>query len=84
MIRMCARAWMKCGLLTPKREALLQKWLPIYRAHRLAEGEYLNLYDLAFDPPEAHAIRANGKTVLRLLRGRGRAALSRLDHTARP
>jgi alpha-galactosidase len=47
--------------LTPKREALLQKWLPIYRAHRLAEGEYLNLYDLAFDTPEAHAIRANGK-----------------------
>ncbi len=47
--------------LTPKREALLQKWLPIYRAHRLAEGEYLNLYDLAFDAPEAHAIRANGK-----------------------
>jgi len=47
--------------LTPKREALLQKWLPIYRAHRLAEGDYLNLYDLAFDTPEAHAIRRNGK-----------------------
>jgi len=47
--------------LTPKREALLQRWLLIYRAHRLAEGEYLNLYDLAFDEPEAHAIRANGK-----------------------
>lgn len=47
--------------LTPKREALLQKWLPIYRAHRLAEGEYLNLYDLAFDAPEAHAIRQNDK-----------------------
>ena len=48
-------------VLTPKREALSQKWLPIYRAHRLAEGEYLNLYDLAFDTPEAHAIRHNGK-----------------------
>jgi alpha-galactosidase len=47
--------------LTPEREALLQKWLSIYREHRLAEGEYLNLYDLAFDQPEAHAIRANGK-----------------------
>ena len=47
-------------VLTPKREALLQKWLSIYRAHRLAEGEYVNLYDLAFDAPEAHAIRANG------------------------
>ncbi len=48
-------------LLTPEREALLQKWLAIYREHRLAEGEYLNLYDLAFDQPEAHAIRANSR-----------------------
>ncbi len=48
-------------LLTPEREALLQKWLAIYRRHRLAEGEYLNLYDLAFDQPEAHAIHANGE-----------------------
>jgi alpha-galactosidase len=48
-------------LLTPEREALLRKWLSIYREHRLAEGEYLNLYDLAFDQPEAHAIRANGR-----------------------
>ncbi len=48
-------------LLTPEREARLQKWLSIYRQHRLAEGEYLNLYDLAFDQPEAHAIRANGR-----------------------
>jgi alpha-galactosidase len=47
--------------LTAEREGLLQKWLPIYRTHRLAEGEYLNLYDLAFDTPEAHAIRANGQ-----------------------
>jgi alpha-galactosidase len=48
-------------LLTPEREAQLQKWLLIYREHRLAEGEYLNLYDLAFDQPEAHAVRANGR-----------------------
>jgi alpha-galactosidase len=47
--------------LTPEREAALKKWLAIYREHRLAEGEYLNLYDLAFDQPEAHAIRANGR-----------------------
>jgi alpha-galactosidase len=57
-----ARARLKeVWLLTPEREALLQKWLSIYRQHRLAEGEYLNLYDLAFDQPEAHAIRANGR-----------------------
>ena len=48
-------------LLTPEREATLKKWLAIYREHRLAAGEYLNLYDLAFDRPEAHAIRANGR-----------------------
>ncbi len=48
-------------LLTPEREAAWQKWLGIYREHHLAEGEYLNLYDLAFDQPEAHAIRANGR-----------------------
>ena len=70
MILWCAQRLQEVWLLTPEREALLQKWLPIYREHRLAEGEYLNLYDLAFDQPEAHAIRANGKTVLRLLRRR--------------
>ena len=47
--------------LSPERETLLKKWLTIYREHRLAEGEYLNLYDVAFDQPEAHAIRANGR-----------------------
>jgi alpha-galactosidase len=48
-------------LLTPEREAALKKWLAIYREHRLAEGEYLNLYDLAFDQPEAHTIRADNR-----------------------
>jgi alpha-galactosidase len=47
--------------LTPEREIALKKWLAIYREHRLAEGECLNLYDLAFDLPETHAIRANGR-----------------------
>jgi alpha-galactosidase len=57
-------------LLTPEREALLRKWLRIYREHRLAEGEYLNLYDLAFEQPEAHAIRANGKLYYAFYAGR--------------
>ena len=57
-------------LLTPEREALLRKWLSIYREHRLAEGEYLNLYDLAFDQPEAHAIRANGRLYYAFYAGR--------------
>lgn len=36
-------------------------WLDLYARYRLAEGEYLNLYDLAFDYPEAHCIRIDGK-----------------------
>jgi alpha-galactosidase len=39
------------------KRGLWKKWLDIYNAHRPAEGEYLNLYDLVFDIPEAHAIR---------------------------
>lgn len=32
-------------------------WLDLYQRYRLAEGEYLDLYDIAFDVPEAHVIR---------------------------
>ena len=47
--------------LTPQMEQLLKKWLHIYQEHHLADGEYLNLYDLAFDKPEAHVIRKDKK-----------------------
>ncbi|MEW5871513.1 MAG: glycoside hydrolase family 36 protein [Chloroflexota bacterium] len=47
--------------LPPEKRTLWKKWFDIYAAHRLAEGEYLNLYDLAYDQPEAHAIRKNGR-----------------------
>jgi alpha-galactosidase len=43
--------------LTPQKRLHWKMWLEIYAQHRLAEGECLNLYDLAFDLPEAHAIR---------------------------
>jgi alpha-galactosidase len=33
------------------------EWTAIYNQRRLAEGEYLNLYDLAWDNPEGHVIR---------------------------
>jgi alpha-galactosidase len=56
--------------LTPKREAQLQKWLTIYREHRLAEGDYLNLYDLVFDRPEAHVIRRNDRWYYAFYAGR--------------
>ncbi len=43
--------------LTEDKEVLWKKWFDISTQHSLADGEYLNLYDLAFDSPEAHAIR---------------------------
>ena len=46
--------------LTPKKEALIKKWMKIYKENNLARGEYLNLYTWGFDYPEAHVIRQNG------------------------
>jgi alpha-galactosidase len=48
--------------LTPEREVLWRKWIALYRANMLPKGEYLGgLYDIGFDKPEAHAIRAGGQ-----------------------
>lgn len=48
-------------VLTTEKEALWRKWLDLYRAHMLPQGEYLGgLYDIGFDRPEAHAIRKDG------------------------
>ena len=49
---------------TPMDERLLahyEKWLAIAREHDLVRGEYLNLYDIVHDYPEAHAVRRNGR-----------------------
>jgi alpha-galactosidase len=43
--------------LTDNKELLWKKWFNLVAQHSLADGEYLNLYDMAFDFPEAHAIR---------------------------
>jgi alpha-galactosidase len=43
--------------LPPNKHTRWKKWFTLYDQHRISEGEYLNLYDLAFDTPEAHAIR---------------------------
>ncbi|MBR1426534.1 MAG: alpha-galactosidase [Paludibacteraceae bacterium] len=50
-------------LLTPEREALIRKWMRIYRDNDLARGEYLNLYTWGFDYPEAHVIKVQGDDV---------------------
>jgi len=43
--------------LDREKEAVWQRWFALYNRYRLSEGEYLNLYDLAYDTPEGHAIR---------------------------
>lgn len=48
------------SLLTPEKESLLRKWVPIYTDKMLSRGEYLNLYDFGFDKPEAHVIAKDG------------------------
>ncbi len=47
-------------LLTPEKEALLKKWIALYNEKMLSRGRYLNLYDIAFDLPEAHVIVKDG------------------------
>jgi alpha-galactosidase len=48
--------------LAPEQEALWRRWFLLYRKLGLARGEYLNLYDLAFDAPEGHVVR-KGRTL---------------------
>jgi alpha-galactosidase len=52
----------ECGgsLLTPEKEALLRKWVPIYKSKMLSKGTYLNLYTYGIDKPEAHVIEKSG------------------------
>jgi alpha-galactosidase len=45
-------------LLTPEREKTWARWVQLYQAMRLSEGEYVGgLYDIGFDRPEAHVVR---------------------------
>ena len=46
-------------VLTQEKEALIRKWMKIYKENDLARGEYLNLYTWGFDYPEGHVIRQN-------------------------
>src|SRR5581483_1531449 len=48
--------------LTEAKESDWKKWVALYEAKRLSQGEYLgSLYDIGFDRPEAHAIRKDGR-----------------------
>jgi alpha-galactosidase len=53
-VRQRVREWQG---LDAEKEALEQKWFSLYNQYRLSAGEYLNLYDLAYDAPEGHVIR---------------------------
>jgi alpha-galactosidase len=46
--------------LDQDRRENFETWLKVYKDNRLASGEYLNLYDIAYDKPETHVIRKDG------------------------
>ena len=48
------------SLLTEEKEALLRKWVPIYKDKMLSKGTYLPLYTYGIDKPEAHVIEKDG------------------------
>ncbi|HEY0715263.1 MAG TPA: hypothetical protein VGF45_21460, partial [Polyangia bacterium] len=43
--------------LDGRQLVLWNRWFKAYRDQRPGSGEYLNLYDIAFDAPEAHVVR---------------------------
>jgi len=43
--------------LSPERKKHFEKWLGVYHNNTLSNGEYLNLYDIAFDKPETHVVK---------------------------
>ena len=45
------------GQLNPDQLSRWRHWFGLYRELELSSGEYLNLYDIAFDNPEIHVIR---------------------------
>jgi len=47
--------------LTPAQEKKWRHWIGKYREMGLAWSEYLGLYDIAFDKPEAHVVRKGEK-----------------------
>jgi alpha-galactosidase len=44
-------------MLTAEKKNVWKKWMDLYAEIKLSEGEYLNLYDIAFDKPETHVIK---------------------------
>ena len=75
-------------LLTPAKETEWRRWIALYKEKRLPEGGYRGeLYDIAFDRPEAHVVEKDGQLYYAFyadrwdgpieLRGLGRGRYSR-------
>lgn len=70
-------------LLTAEEEAHWTKWINLYREKMLSKGQYLNLYDITHDKPEAHVI-SKGDTLYYAFyaeRWTGEIRLRGLDNT---
>lgn len=55
------------GLMTTKYTTLsdfefdqFKKWYNLYNQFKISSGEYLNLYDIAYDVPETYVVKKNG------------------------
>ncbi len=46
--------------LLAKQRRYYEKWMSIYRREKLSQGQYLNLYDIAYYKPETHVIERGG------------------------
>jgi alpha-galactosidase len=47
--------------LTPRKEEIWKKWIPIYDAKMLSKGVFRDLYTTGYDAPEGYAIAKDGK-----------------------
>jgi alpha-galactosidase len=48
-------------VLTPEKELIWKKWIGIYNSKMLSQGNFLNLYTIGYDVPEAYAIEKDRK-----------------------
>jgi len=48
-------------VLTPEKELIWKKWIGLYNSKMLSQGNFLNLYTIGYDSPEAYAIEKDGK-----------------------
>ena len=57
--------------LTPHKEAIWKKWIPLYNTLMLSKGKFLNLYKTGYDTPEGYAIAKDGKMYYAFYVGEG-------------